>query len=457
MRKSISFLALITAMVLTLSSCLSDNEESSYDYYGDTAITAFTLGTVNRYLTSTNAAGRDTTIASTVTGSDYAFVIDQAKAQIYNPDSLPYGCDPSAVLATITAKHSGYVYLQSMTSDSLTYYSSSDSIDFSKPRIVEVVAQDGARYRKYTVTVNVHQQMEGQFQWARLADFPATLTDADGMKAVALAGDIFLLASQSGTTTIYAYDGTSWTPCTPNINTPLAADAYRSAVSFGGHLYIATNGTILRTTDGNEWEETATATGITQLVAASSTELYALTATGLAASTDGTTWTTETLSSDASLLPATSAGYGSLPVKTNQGIERITFVGTQAGATHATAWTKLADTGTNPVASNWSHINAAGDTRYALPALNSLTVLPYNGTLLAFGTNEGALTSLYCSVDGGIAWKTTTTTCTLPEAATTAGGKVAAAASASNHIWIVTDSGQVWRGRLNELGWEIRN
>lgn len=453
MRKNISWLALLLASVLTLSSCLGDNDDTEYTYYSDTAITAFTLGTVKRYLASTTTAGNDTTLSSTVTGSQYAFVIDQATGQIYNNDSLPYGCDMEAVLATISTKNSGYVYLKSLTSDSLSYYSSSDSIDFTAPRTLRVVAQDAQHYRDYTVTVNVHKQLEGKFQWQKLAAFPDTIEASTGMKAAAGDGKLFLLRSEDGTTSVYAYANGTWSFCTPNINTPLAADAYKSALVWDGNLYILNNGMVLRTANGSEWEQRGTDASLKQLVAASDTELYALTENGLAASTDGgNTWTAETLADPATLLPAEGNGYSCQAVKTNEQIDRVTFVGTSAGDTNATTWTRLADYGDNPVGTAWSYVDVAGDTAQALHNMTGLTVLPYNSGLLAFGYENGAMATPLVSIDNGIVWRANSTYA-LPDSVET-GGKFAVTVDADNYLWLVTDKGQVWRGRLNELGWE---
>ena len=83
-RKFFAFIALITA-TLSLSSCLS-SDETTVEYTHDTAITAFSLGSLDRYTKTT--AGKDTLLKANVTGSDYKFYIDQAQRLIYNVDSL---------------------------------------------------------------------------------------------------------------------------------------------------------------------------------------------------------------------------------------------------------------------------------------------------------------------------------------------------------------------------------
>lgn len=448
MNKTSAWLAPLLALALTLSSCLGDNDDdTTYTYYGDTAITAFTLGTVNRYLSGTTAAGNDTTLSSTVTGSSYAFTIDQTTAQIYNTDSLPYGCDLEAVLATISSKNSGYIYLKSMTSDSLTYYSSSDSIDFTKPRTVRVYAQDATRYRDYTVTVNMHNELSGVLNWSRqdslaIGDAPTAMTLATGD------GRLNLFYTQGGETkraqgswadaaaSQWQWTGTSSQAC-DNVCT-VRGDLYRVA---DGNLYR--NDTLV-----------AASAGIKAVVAGSTTQTYALSTSGalLMSADRGATWTEETLADDAALLPTDVAGYTCYAVKTNTDMERVTIVGTRSGDTHATVWTKLVDYSDAPMSTRWTIVDTAGDTKYSLPALTGLTVLPYNGYAWAFGYQDGDFSPIYQSKDGGITWKTDTGFA-LPTDLT-ATPVFAATVDSHNYIWLVNANGSTRRGRLTDLGWE---
>ena len=91
----IPFAILFSALVLT-ASCLNDDNDDNITYYGDTAITSFSLGTMNRYLTTKaltqvdeNGNPLDSVYKETYTGSSYVFTIDQLQREIYNPDSLP--------------------------------------------------------------------------------------------------------------------------------------------------------------------------------------------------------------------------------------------------------------------------------------------------------------------------------------------------------------------------------
>lgn len=110
MNKLFSHVVLLTAAALSLTSCLSDNDESDTTYYTDTAISSFSLGTLNiTYHTKAKDGVTDSTYRSTFSASKYAFDIDQQSGTIANADSLPVGTDAAHCLATINTVNSGTV------------------------------------------------------------------------------------------------------------------------------------------------------------------------------------------------------------------------------------------------------------------------------------------------------------------------------------------------------------
>ena len=72
-----------------------------------------------------------------------------------------------------------------MTSESLKYFYSTDSTDFSVPRDFNVYSNSGVAYRKYTVRVNVHKENAEDFVWKKMTTDNA-LAGLVGMRAVAL-------------------------------------------------------------------------------------------------------------------------------------------------------------------------------------------------------------------------------------------------------------------------------
>lgn len=453
-------LVLLMAMALLMASCLKDDNDNDYTYYNDTAITAFSLGTINQYVSSKTASGNDTTIKTTLVGSKYRFFIDQQKDSIYNPDSLPCFSDVKHVLATISSKNGGVVFLKSLTSDSVTYYSSSDSIDFSEPREFRVLSQDGKSYRSYRVKVNVHQQEGDDFVWSKQADFPFDLSQANGLKAIAKGDTLFLAADIQNYTTLFytsLKDSLKWRVANSNINTPFEKETYKGVLAWNGYLYILTDRMVLRSTDGESWEQVSTQTSLQQLVAASTTELYALSAEKtLKVSKDaGKTWTAEELDDDSLLLPTDNISYTCSPLKTNSQVDRVMIVGTRSGDTYAKAWSKMVDYSDYPVPGKWSYVDVASDQTYNLRNMTGLTVFPYDGKALAIGYLNGTFSSVYQSPDGGITWKTTTDYC-LPTGVVP-NEVFTVTVDRNNYVWLLCKDGQVWRGRLNRLGWADSN
>ena len=169
MNKLFSHVVILIAAACSLTSCLSDNDDSDTTYYTDTAISSFSLGTLNiTYHTTASDGVTDSTYKSTFSASSYAFDIDQTKRTIANADSLPVGTDVKHCLTTINTVNSGTVILvlkSSTGKDSLAYFSSTDSLDFSSPVRMRVYNMQGSAYREYTVTVNVHKESENEFTW----------------------------------------------------------------------------------------------------------------------------------------------------------------------------------------------------------------------------------------------------------------------------------------------------
>lgn len=248
-----------------------------------------------------------------------------------------------------------------------------------------------------------------------------------------------------------------WRVANSNINTPFEKEAYKGVLAWNGYLYILTDRMVLRSTDGESWEQVSTQTSLQQLVAASTTELYALSAEKtLKVSKDaGKTWTAEELDDDSLLLPTDNISYTCSPLKTNSQVDRVMIVGTRSGDTYAKAWSKMVDYSDYPVPGKWSYVDVASDQTYNLRNMTGLTVFPYDGKALAIGYLNGTFSSVYQSPDGGITWKTTTDYC-LPTGVVP-NEVFTVTVDRNNYVWLLCKDGQVWRGRLNRLGWADSN
>ena len=84
MKTTIQSLAIIFSSIILLISCLSDDTDTEVLLYNDTAITQFSLGTLNRYLTTKATSSFDeegnpvdSIYKVEIDGSNYKFYIDQ--------------------------------------------------------------------------------------------------------------------------------------------------------------------------------------------------------------------------------------------------------------------------------------------------------------------------------------------------------------------------------------------
>lgn len=167
--RQIKIICMLLTVLAVMSSCLK-SDDNTVTLYDDAAITAFSLGTMNRYLHTTSSTGTDSIYKNTYAGSDYLFHIDQITHRVYNTDSLPVGTDVAHVICGVATRNSGLVIIQDMDTDTLRYFSSSDSIDFTQPRKFIIYSTDGSGSTEYTISVNVHKEEADEFVWQRMED-----------------------------------------------------------------------------------------------------------------------------------------------------------------------------------------------------------------------------------------------------------------------------------------------
>ena len=120
------------------------------------------------------------------------------------------GTDAQQVICTISTKNGGIVALKSITSDTLRWHSSTDSVDFSVPRTFRVYAPDGINTRDYTVTLNVSSDLGVSFEWQLLKTDEA-LAWTEGMHLEAYGDSVRLCPTDSiigrSTTACYMLTG----------------------------------------------------------------------------------------------------------------------------------------------------------------------------------------------------------------------------------------------------------
>lgn len=448
-RKFFAFIALITA-TLSLSSCLS-SDETTVEYTHDTAITAFSLGSLDRY--TKTKAGKDTLLKANVTGSDYKFYIDQAQRLIYNVDSLPCGVRDTAILATISSKNSSPILLMDINKpDSVAaYYSSSDSINFSKPRFIRVYSSDYSAYAEYKVTVNVHKELPYEFKWHELAQNNRQLAAFSDLKAVACGDYIYVFGKTAEGTKVLnsaINDGGAWSSITMNVG--LSSDAYQSAVALDGKLYISDAGKVYASADAETWTEVSENADIKQLIGASSKYLYAYTAAGISVSKDkGVSWEQEKLDTDADYLPTQNISMNAAGVLSAKNVENVMLMGTRDKAlndTVATTWLRTVDNDVNAEAGQWNYLEIENNKSGKMPWLDQVITCAADTGFVALGNNG----KWYKSQNAGLTWKQDKMVVLPAKFATE--GRFAFCRDKQHYYWIIRN-GYVWRGRFNIDGW----
>lgn len=456
-------IAVLLAALFSLVSCL-DTNDGDYVYTDDSAVTAFSVTSAKKAVHVRASNGADSVYYTTATLTAYKFVIDQQRCVIYNPDSLPYGVDPTKLLVSANSLNSGSLVLKSMTSDSLSYLSTTDSLDFSKPRELQVYSLSGATVRKYEVRVNVHQEPADQFNWTKLPN-PTAFTSATGVKSFVVttaSGTTrrFLLASDGTTTTVYRADGdNAWTAATPDFNHTLSAETYRSAAVKHDTLFVCDNGVVMATTDGNTWTQQTTAeAGVARIIAANPIRLYAYNNEGAMVSSDdsGKTWKVASIDESASLLPNGEIAYATLPLATNPNAYRTLLIGSvpEASTTAFSIWGKIDEGDAYSENQPWMFYDHNTLNRHELSLMQNFSAFTYDGKIMMVGNEDRVyLPYFYGSRDGGITWEADTViTSPLGFFVT---GPYTVSVDKDHFIWFVSGkTGETWRGRINRLGWK---
>ena len=451
-RKFFAFIALITA-TLSLSSCLS-SDETTVEYTHDTAITAFSLGSLDRY--TKTKAGKDTLLKANVKGSDYKFYIDQAQRLIYNVDSLPCGVRDTAILATISSKNNSPILLMDInkTDSVAAYYSSSDSINFSKPRFIRVYSSDYSAYAQYQVTVNVHKELPYEFKWHELAQNNSQLAAFSDLKAVACGDDIYVFGKTAEGTQVLKSainDGSAWSSIMMNVN--LSSDAYQSAVALEGKLYISDGGKVYASADAATWALVSSENAdVKQLIGASSKNLYAYnTAAGISVSKDkGVSWEQEKLDTDKAYLPTQNISMNVAGVLSAKDVENVMLLGTRDKAlndTVATTWLRTVDYANED--GQWNYLEIENNKSGKMPWLDQVITCAADTGFVALGSNG----KWYKSQNAGLTWKQDAMVVLPAKFATE--GRFAFCRDKQHYYWIIRN-GYVWRGRFNIDGWRSK-
>ena len=458
------WLSVLLAMPLLWTSCSNDEGTTvSNDYC---YIRSVTLGTVKRNVEKRDRLGNViSTTPMPYTAGNYAMTIDHRAGLIENRDSLPYGSDLSAVLVTISFDGNMVSYREKGTDALWLTYNSADSLNLTKPLELNVLSNDGQSSRIYTFKVNVHRQEGDSLYWELQQDEVEPLADLTDMKAFFL-DDQLMVIGKSRDERLFSL---SLSPASPK-SSPKGKDfppPFREEMGVGfeadvqslrqhdGMLYLSTSdGRILSSSDATTWQQVGSAyPGPLTLVEKTDDFFYAISEGKMLRSTDASTWEEDQLDSDPLLLP--SADIRALTLQQANGNSRIVMVGKSESSLGAVVWNKMWNESEKEDKAMWVFFPWSQDNTIPCPKLEHFNLLAYDGKCIAFGgasadQSHKALDALYISQDYGITWRPSTEL-HLPFELEGTEDCVASAVDEDNFIWIITNA-QVWRGRLNRLG-----
>lgn len=198
--------------------------------------------------------------------------------------------------------------------------------------------------------------------------------------------------------------------------------------------------------------------GIAQFLGSSTGEQYAYGTDGhLKVLTAGSsTWEDTPVGADSVWLPTEDIALTSYAMTYSDSTDYVLMVGNRSSAQYpedetTMVWRRLADYSNYGKGSGrWVYVKRNANEPYRLPRMSGLTMAKYDDGVLLTGK---PYTTIYQSRDNGITWKENSLY-TMPDGFDPAATKVRMTVDADNFLWLYcSGTGQVWRGRLNRLGW----
>ena len=395
-----AFLIVSSAM----TSCLKNEDSETIAYSNEAAITGFVLGKINCYTNTTSAnTGNDTIIKTVLSGDNYPMTVSQTSNSIYNTEDFPLGTDLKHVLiSSISTKSNSIALLKSLESDSCFLIASTDSIDFSQPRVLRVYSTDGTNQRDYTVTLKVSSTKGTESPWKKTTTNPS-LADWTQKSLVTYSDSVKLVD--------------------------------KGIVIKDNIAYRVNGNNIEKSANLSNWETVATAS-VKQLIGSSANELYALGTDGILkySQDNGKTWAEENLDESVSLLPVSEIATTTWAYAPIDSADCILMGGiSQEGK--MCFWRKICQKGKQ---GQWIYMPIEDNNRFTMPAQSNLSMAYIGGDIYAVGSNL----TIYVSRDQGITWKIVSSYA-LPSDAQ--GTEYVMTADTKGNLWLVTNAGQIWK------------
>ena len=324
------------------------------------------------------------------------------------------------------------------------------------------MAQTGVFGRTYTAKINVHQVDPDSLNWTKIeSNFS---TGIQGQKAVYANNHIYVFGEQDDQVimTMASVDNAKTWSEPIAINIPGKTD-YTSAMFWGNQFYILAENSLYTSADGINWHPLDTSYPIAQLTGGVYTEnnqkIIGIDVDNYyIESTDGLIWSRHgVMPAD---FPCRRISYVDYALDTNPKFDKITLIGDNGISTDTVAvvWTQLSSE------NEWTDLTP-DNNNYGCPNFENISMIHYNNKLYTFGgkaQHEGnidAFSKFYVSEDNGISWEAVTKKMMFPEEFKSlydqAEGNYSCIVDDNQFIWIIwSQSNDIWRGRINKLGFE---
>lgn len=453
----------LLSVLFICTGCDSEDKVDPSSLTSHAYISNVQLGAIKRVVYTTDETGKKQAIRTTFKAMGIKINIDQRNRTIENVDSLLYGAQLDALLLNITYTGSFLSY-RVLDGEDATWkvYSSTDSINLTRPIELCVNSKDNASATIYTLRLNVHQMEGDSTTWSKMTARDDVFTEMTDMRVMSLHEEVQALGRQTdGIYVARMLNDSTWQKAKTNLpldilpHTLRCNDKQAFISTEQGYIYTSANGTV--------WNTTGSAVPGLQLAAIFSDRLYAICQGRIMrADLQASQWEEEKANADDlhAIPQQIVAGFA---YERASGMKEIILVGENdlVNDSSCVVWSKTWNVFEEKDSTEWIFYQTGKESTAVCPRLNYLQVFPYDNNLYAFGGTPKhgwagiePLANNYCSLDYGLTWKKGLAW-KLPTALKGYDKPFAAMVDSNNYIWIIAGN-DVWRGRLNRLGFEVQ-
>lgn len=432
-----------TALCLTLLGLQScDTKEEKFDFSGSgiCVINDIQLGDLNRPVHTKTKEGKDTVVVTKVSGAKYLLSIDQVNNRIFNVDSLPVNTDMKhGIFSKVGTMQA--ISIKTLGSDKDTLFVLKDTLDLSQPRELTVWGMNGMSKRVYTLDIRCHKEVADSFKWSKVA-VAAPLKEAVAMRSFVKDNQLYAFADKAGKSVVLVAP----TAELENMESTVLNDVSAENVQSAGSAFYSLNsaGQLVRSEDGKTWEVVNDKIEFERLLAVNEHFVAAANENGIYTSKDGGAVFEKDEIDEPHKIPLEECVGISLNDKDEKNTQTFLVFGRADG--QYGMWMKnVIDQSTFRFP--WAYMDVAH-----LPQLGMPQLVSYDNGITLVGKNEDeAYSKIYHSKDGGMTW--TTDGWQFPHEMV-APSAISVAVDAKDFVYLICSStGEIWRGRLNRLGW----